>query len=63
MPEKTDPRKVVTFEDLLWSVMCEQEALRRILVRKGIISNREMRAEIQAVRRQVEAQRGKQADP
>ena len=59
MPEKADPRKVVTFEDLLWSVMCEQEALRRILVRKGIISNKEMLAEIKAIRKQVEAKRGK----
>ena len=40
-------------EDLLWSVLFEQEALRRVLVRKGIISNDEVAEEIKAVRRDL----------
>ncbi len=32
--EKLDPRQVATFEELLMTVLYEQEALRRVLVRK-----------------------------
>ncbi len=33
--EKLDPRQVVTFEELVWSMMYEQAATRRVLLRKG----------------------------
>ncbi len=42
MAEKLDPKQVVTFEELLRSVMYEQEALRRVLVRKGLLTNDEV---------------------
>ncbi len=42
MAEKLDPKQVVTFEELLRSMMYEQEALRRVLVRKGLLTNEEM---------------------
>ncbi len=48
-----------TMEDLLWSVLFEQEALRRVLVRKGIISNNEVAEEIKAVRRDLVGKGGK----
>ncbi len=39
MTEKLDPRQVVTFEELLRACLYEQEALRRVLVRKGMVTN------------------------
>ncbi len=54
MAEKLDPREVVRFEELLMSIMYEQEALRRILVRKGLLFNDEVLEEVKAVRREME---------
>ncbi len=51
MAEKLDPRQVVTFEELLRAMMFETEATRRILVRKGLLTNEEVLEEIKAVRR------------
>ena len=51
MAEKLDPKQVATFEELLMTVLYEQEALRRVLVRKGLVSNEEVREEVKAVRR------------
>ncbi len=42
MAEKLDPKQVVTFEELVMSVMYEQEATRRVLVRKGLLTNDEV---------------------
>jgi len=39
MAEKLDPRQVVTFEELLRGMMFETEATRRVLVRKGLLTN------------------------
>ncbi len=59
MAEKLGPRQVVTFEELLRAMMFEQEATRRILVRKGLLANEEVLEEIKAVRREMEGrQRG-----
>ncbi len=58
MAEKLDPRQVVTFEELLRSMMYEQEALRRVLVRKGVLTNEEVLEEIKVVRREMEGKRG-----
>ncbi len=38
MAEKLDPRQVVTFEELLRAMMMEQDATRRVLVRKGLVN-------------------------
>ena len=54
-----DPRQVVTFEELLRSMMFETEATRRILVRKGLLTNEEVLEEIKVVRREVEGKRGR----
>ncbi len=48
MAEKLDPREVVRFEELLMSIMYEQEALRRVLVRKGLLTNDEVLEEVKA---------------
>ncbi len=59
MAEKLDPRQVVTFEELLRAIMMEQDATRRILVRKGLLTNEEVMEEIKVVRREMEGKRGK----
>ncbi len=59
MAEKLDPHQVVTFEELLRSMMYEQEALRRVLVRKGLLTNEEVLEEVKAVRRDLEGKRGR----
>ncbi|MFQ5929669.1 MAG: hypothetical protein ACE5MK_08210 [Acidobacteriota bacterium] len=51
MAEKLDPRQVVTFEELLQAMIFEHEATRRVLVRKGLLTNKEVLEEIKAVRR------------
>ncbi len=58
MAQKADRREVVTFEELLRSMMYEQEATRRVLVRKGLLTNEEVLEEIKTVRREMEAGRG-----
>ncbi len=60
MAEKLDPRQVVTFEELLQAIMMEQDATRRVLVRKGLLTNEEVLEEIKVVRREMEARRGRQ---
>ncbi len=59
MAEKLDPRQVATFEELLRAVLYEQEALRLVLVRKGVLTNEEVLKEVKAVRRGLEAKRGR----
>ena len=53
MAEKLDPRQVATFEELLRACLYEQEALRRVLVRKGVLTNEEVLEEVKAVRREL----------
>ena len=59
MAEKFDSRQMVTFEELLRACLCEQEALRRVLVRKGLVTNEEVLGEIKAVTRELEGKRGR----
>lgn len=59
MSKKAGPKQAAAVEELLWSVLFEQEALRRVLVRKGIISNEEVFAEIKLVRRDLTGKPGK----
>ncbi len=57
MAEKLDPRQVATFEELLRACLYEQEALRRVLVRKSLVTNEEVLEEIKVVRRELEGKR------
>ena len=50
MAKKLDPKKTVTFEELLMSNMFEQEALINILERKGIITKQEVLEEIKSLK-------------
>ncbi len=58
MAEKLDPRQISTFEELLRTCLYEQEATRRVLVRKGLLTNEEVLEEIRAVRGEMEGKRG-----
>jgi len=57
MAEKLDSKQVVTFEELLRAMMFETEATRRILVRKGLLTNEEVLEEIKVVRGEMEGRR------
>ena len=59
MAKKAHKREAVTFEELLRSCVYEQEALRRVLVRKGILSDQEVLEEIKAVRRELRAKQAR----
>ncbi len=59
MAEKLDPRQVATFEELLMTVLYEQEAPRRVLVQKGLLTNGEVLEEVKVVRREMEGKRGR----
>ena len=59
MAEKLDPQQIATFEELLRACLYEQETLRRVLVRKGSLTNEEVLEEVKAVRRELESKRGK----
>jgi len=60
MGQKVDQKHVVTFEELLRACLYEQEALRRVLVRKGLVTNKEVLEEVKAVRRELDPRRGEQ---
>ncbi len=55
MAEKADSKQMVTVEELLRACLYEQEVTRRVLVRKGLLTNEEVLEEIKAVRREMEA--------
>jgi hypothetical protein len=57
MAEKLDPMQVVSVEELLRACLYEQEALRRMLVRKGLVFNEEVLEKVKAVRRDMEGKR------
>ncbi len=59
MAEKLDPKQVATFEELLMTVLYEQEALRRVLVRKGMFTNEEVMEEVKTVRGELEGKRAR----
>ncbi len=54
MAEKLDPQQIVTFEELLRACLYEQEARRRVLVRKGVLTNEEVLEEVKMVRQELE---------
>ncbi len=49
----------VAFEELLRAMMFETEATRRILIRKGLLTNEEVLEEVKTVRREMERKRGR----
>ncbi len=59
MAEPMNQRDVVPFEEVLRSCLYEQEAVRRLLVRKGLLTDQEILDELQTVRRELETRRGR----
>jgi len=60
MAERMNHTDTVTVEELLRACLYEQEALRRLLVRKGLLTDQEILDELQAVRRELETRQGRQ---
>lgn len=58
-PEVVKP-EVATLKELLWSILYEQKATRRVLVRKGLLSNEEVLEEVKVVMRELEGKRERQ---
>lgn len=59
MAKRMNLEQVVTVEELLRGCLYEQEALRRLLVRKGLLTDQEILDELHAVRRELETSRGR----
>ncbi len=54
MAEKLDPRQeLATFDELLMGIMLDHDATRRVLVRKGLLTDLEVLEEIKVVRRET----------
>ena len=54
MAQKLDPKETVSFEELAYSNMMEQEALVRLLTKKGIITKKEFLDELEQVAGEME---------
>ncbi len=50
--------QVVTLKELLRSMKYETEAVRHVLLRKGLLTNEKALEEIRVVRREMEGKRG-----
>jgi hypothetical protein len=58
MAEKLDQKEIVTIQELAYSNMIEQEALLRVLIKKGIILKEEFLNELKLVAKEMEEKRG-----
>ena len=58
MAQKLDAKETVSLEELCSSNMLEQEAILRLLVKKGIITPEEFIKELELVKREMATKRG-----
>jgi len=58
MAQKLDPKEIVSLEELAYSNMMEQEAMMRLLMKKGIISKEEFLDELKLVAKEMEEHQG-----
>jgi len=58
MAQKLDQREIVSLEELAYSNMMEQEAMMRLLMKKGIISKEEFLDELKLVAKEMEEHQG-----
>jgi hypothetical protein len=58
MAQKLDPKEIVAWQEIAYSNMIQQEALMRILVRKGMITKEEYLDEIKQLQIDQAAKRG-----
>jgi len=54
MEKTSDTQTVKTIEDLIQTQMIEKEALVRLLIKKGVITPDEFRAEVDMLSRKIE---------
>jgi hypothetical protein len=53
-----DPKQIVSFEELLMSQVVQQEALTRLLVKKGIITKEEFWELVRVVDQEMKKKKG-----
>jgi hypothetical protein len=58
MAQKLDPKEIVEWQEIAYSNMIQQEALLRLLVKKGLITEEEYAAELRQVAKEVDAKQG-----
>ncbi len=58
MAHKIDPEEIVTLEEIAYSNRMEQEAMLRLLMKKGIISREEFLDELKLVAKEMEEKQG-----
>jgi hypothetical protein len=57
MAKTSEEQPIKTIEDLIQSQMIEREAIVRLLIKKGIITAEELKAEIDLLKRRIETHR------
>ena len=58
MAHKIDPNEIVALEEIAYSNRMEQEAMLRLLMKKGIISKEEFLDELKLVAKEMEEKQG-----
>ena len=58
MAQKLEPKEIVEWQELAYSNTMEQEALVRVLIKKGIISKEEFLDELKLVAKEMEEHQG-----
>ena len=58
MAQKLNPKEIVSVEELAYSNMMEQEAMMRLLMKKGIITKKEFLDELELVVKEMEEKQG-----
>jgi hypothetical protein len=58
MAHKIDPNEIVALEEIAYSNRMEQEAMLRLLMKKGIISREEFLDELKLVAKEMEEKQG-----
>jgi hypothetical protein len=58
MAQKLDPQEIVEWQELAYSNTMEQEALVRVLIKKGIITDKEFLDELKLVVKEMDAKKG-----
>jgi len=58
MAQKVDPKEIVALEEIAYSNRMEQEAMLRLLIKKGFISKEEFLDELNLVAKEMEKKQG-----
>ena len=58
MAQKLEPKEIVEWQELAYSNTMEQEYLMRVLIKKGIITDKEFLEELKLVVKEMDAKKG-----